>query len=194
MKEVILIMFILACVRPFTGGHHEYSHKRCLIATMTLAYFIILISKSSNLNNISTILLNIVNIFSIYHQSHIINTYMNITKESLIRRNKTIAVLNSIILSIISVILIKYEIYSNIITWTLTMNVYLMFNLRESKGGINMNYKRYKLTITCVVMFNWVRVRQRYKLTITIVVVSGGTASMVGIGVEDMPKSLKDRR
>ena len=83
MKEVILIMFILACVRPFTGGYHEYSHKRCLIATMTLAYFIILISKNSNLNNISTILLNIVNIFSIYHQSHIINTYMNITKESL---------------------------------------------------------------------------------------------------------------
>ena len=133
MKEVILIMFTLACVRTFTGGYHEYSHKRCLIVTMTLAYFIILISKNSNLNNISTILLNIVNIFSIYHQSPIINTYMNITKESLIRRNKTIAVLNSIILSIISVILIKYEIYSNIITWTLTMNVCLMFNLRESK-------------------------------------------------------------
>ena len=133
MKEVILIMFILACVRPFTGGYHEYSHKRCLIVTMTLAYFIILISKNSNLNNISTILLNIVNIFSIYHQSPIINTYMNITKESLIRRNKTIAVLNSIILSIISVIIIRYGIYSNIITWTLTMNVCLMFNLRESK-------------------------------------------------------------
>ena len=135
MKEIILIMFTLACVRPFTGGYHEYSHKRCLIATMTLAYFIILISKNSNLNNISTILLNIVNIFSIYHQSHIINTYMNITKESLIRRNKTIAVLNSIILSIISVIIIRYGIYSNIITWTLTMNVCLMFNLRESKEG-----------------------------------------------------------
>ena len=45
MKEIILIMFTLACVRPFTGGYHEYSHKRCLIATMTLAYFIILISK-----------------------------------------------------------------------------------------------------------------------------------------------------
>ena len=68
MKEDILIMFTLACVRPFTEGYHEYSHKRCLIATMTLAYFIILISKNSNLNNISTILLNIVNIFSIYHQ------------------------------------------------------------------------------------------------------------------------------
>ena len=135
MKEIILIMFTLACVRPFTGGYHEYSHKRCLIATMTLAYFIILISKNSNLNNISTILLNIVNIFSIYHQSPIINTYMPITKENLIRRNKTIAVLNSIILSIISVIIIRYGIYSNIITWTLTMNVCLMFNLRESKEG-----------------------------------------------------------
>mgnify|MGYP000314381397 CR=1 FL=1 len=27
MKEIILIMFTLACVRPFTGGYHEYSHK-----------------------------------------------------------------------------------------------------------------------------------------------------------------------
>lgn len=29
---------------------------------------------------------------------------------------------------------------------------------------------------------------------ISIVVVSGGTASMVGVGVEDMPKSLKEKR
>ena len=29
---------------------------------------------------------------------------------------------------------------------------------------------------------------------ISIVFVSGGTAYMVGIGVEDMPKSLKERR
>ena len=29
---------------------------------------------------------------------------------------------------------------------------------------------------------------------LSIVFVSGGTASMVGIGVEDMPKSLKERR
>ena len=56
---------------------------------------------------------------------------MPITKENLIRRNKTIAVLNSIILSIISVIIIRYGIYSNIITWTLTMNVCLMFNSKK---------------------------------------------------------------
>jgi len=29
---------------------------------------------------------------------------------------------------------------------------------------------------------------------LSIVVVSSGAASMVGIGVEDMPKSLKDKR
>ena len=56
-------------------------------------------------------------------------------KQSLIKKNNKIALINSIILSMISIFIIKYEIYSNIITWTLTMNVCLMFNLRESKEG-----------------------------------------------------------
>lgn len=134
LKEIILIMVTMICIKPFTGGYHETSQKRCLIATVTLSYFIILISKNSSLNYISTILLSIINIFSIYHQAPIINRCMPITKESLIRKNKVIAVLNSIILSIISIFIIKSGFYSNIITWTLTMNVCLMFNLKKSKG------------------------------------------------------------
>lgn len=132
-KEIILIMFTMTCVKPFTGGYHESSQKRCLIATTTLSIFIVLISKNSSLNYISTILLSIINIFSIYHQAPIINRCMPITKANLIRKNKKIAIVNSIVLSMISIFIIKYRVYSNIITWTLTINVCLMFNSIEYK-------------------------------------------------------------
>lgn len=132
-KEIILIMFTMICVKPFTGGYHETSQKKCLIATIILSLFIILISRNSSLNYISTILLNIINIFSIYHKAPIINKCMTITKKDLIRRNKIIAIVNSIILSMFSIFIIKYRVYSNIITWTLTTNVCLMFNLSEYK-------------------------------------------------------------
>ena len=29
-KEVVLIIFTMVCVKPFTGGYHETSQKRCL--------------------------------------------------------------------------------------------------------------------------------------------------------------------
>nr|WP_317331417.1 accessory gene regulator B family protein [uncultured Romboutsia sp.] len=133
LKEIVLIMFTMVCVKPFTGGYHETSQKRCLIATTTLCCLIILIAKNSDLNLVSTILISIVNIFSIYHQAPIINRCMPITKSSLIKKNNTIALVNSIILSIISIFIIKYRFYSNIIIWTLTINVCLMFNSKKHK-------------------------------------------------------------
>ena len=131
LKEVVLIMFTMVCVKPFTGGYHEISQKRCLIATTTLCYLIILIAQNSNLNLVSTILISIINIFSIYHQAPIVNRCMPITKSSLIKKNNRIALINYIILSMISIFIIKYRVYSNIITWTLTINVCLMFNSKQ---------------------------------------------------------------
>lgn len=130
-KEVVLIIFTMACVKPFTGGYHETSQKRCLIATTILCCLTILIAKNSNLNLVSTILISIINIFCIYHQAPIINKCMPITKPSLIKKNNKIALVNSIILSMISIFIIKYGVYSNIITWTLTINVCLMFNSKK---------------------------------------------------------------
>ena len=130
-KEVVLIMFTMVCVKPFTGGYHETSQKRCLIATTTLCCLTILIAKNSNLNLVSTILISSVNIFCIYHQAPIVNKCMPITKSSLIKKNNKIALINSIILSMISIFIIKYGVYSNIITWTLTINVCLMFNSKK---------------------------------------------------------------
>ena len=56
---------------------------------------------------------------------------MPITKPSLIKQNNKIALINSIILPMISILIIKYGVYSNIITWTLTINVCLMFNSKN---------------------------------------------------------------
>lgn len=134
LKEIVLIMFTMILVKPFTGGYHETSQKRCFIATIILSTFIIVISKNSDLNYVSTICINIINIFSIYHQAPIINKCMPITKSSLIKKNNRIALVNSIILTIISIFVNKYRVYSNIITWTLTINVCLMFNSKKHKG------------------------------------------------------------
>ena len=52
-------------------------------------------------------------------------------------------------------------------------------SISDASKNLNMNYK--KILGSLMEM-------------ISIVFVSGGTASMVGIGVEDMPKSLKEKR
>ncbi|MBC5996795.1 accessory regulator AgrB [Romboutsia ilealis] len=130
-KEVVLIIFTMICVKPFTGGYHETSQKRCLIATTMLCCLTILMAKNSNLNLVSTILISIINIFCIYHQAPIVNKCMPITKLSLIKKNNRIALINYIILSMISIFIIKYRVYSNIIIWTLTINVCLMFNSKK---------------------------------------------------------------
>lgn len=132
-KEIITIMLVMSFIKPFTGGYHEPSQKRCLVATIIVSGFIILISQNSSLNYISTILLNTINIFSIYHQAPIVNKCMPITKQSIIRKNNTIAIINSIILFVISIFIYKYRVYSNIITWTLTINVCLMFNSKKHR-------------------------------------------------------------
>ncbi|CEQ02852.1 accessory gene regulator B superfamily [[Clostridium] sordellii] len=134
-KEILLVVGVMICTRPFTGGYHESSQKRCLVATIILSLLIIILSENSSLNTISIIVINAVNIFSVYNQAPIVNACMPITKESLIRKNKKIAIVNYIVLFAISIFLYKYTLYRNIITWTLTLNVCLMFNQKKHKGA-----------------------------------------------------------
>ncbi|MDU7967965.1 MAG: accessory gene regulator B family protein [Paeniclostridium sordellii] len=134
-KEILLVVGVMICTRPFTGGYHESSQKRCLVATTILSLLIIILSENSSLNTTSIIVINIINIFSVYNQAPIVNACMPITKESLIRKNKKIAIVNYIVLFAISIFLYKYTLYRNIITWTLTLNVCLMFNQKKHKGA-----------------------------------------------------------
>ncbi|MCR8744570.1 accessory gene regulator B family protein [Romboutsia lituseburensis] len=127
-KEIVFIIITMSLTKPFTGGYHESSQLKCLIATMIIFLIIIILAKNNNLNLISIILINLINIFSVYHQAPIINNDMPLTRYDLIKKNKMLALVNSSILFSIALILYSKGIYSSIITWTLFINSCLMFN------------------------------------------------------------------
>ena len=70
-------------------------------------------------------------IFAIYNRAPVINSKMPITRPELIQKNRTKGVRNSIILGVISILLYKYTFMYSLITWTLIIEVLLMFNKRE---------------------------------------------------------------
>lgn len=127
-KEILFVIITMSLTKPFTGGYHESSQIKCLIATIIISLIIIILAINNNLNMLSIILLNMINIFSVYHQAPIINNDMPLTRKDLINKNKILALLNSSILFLISLILCNKGIYSSIITWTLFINSCLMFN------------------------------------------------------------------
>lgn len=130
-KEISILIFVMSLTKPFTGGYHENTQSRCLVATIILSLIIITLYKNNDLNLISIILLNLINIFSVYHQAPIINKDMPLTRADLINKNRLLAIINCFIFFIISIILYEYKIYSNIITWTLFINSCLMFNAKH---------------------------------------------------------------
>lgn len=70
-------------------------------------------------------------IFAIYNRAPVINSKMPITRPELIQKNRTKGVRNSIILGVISILLYKCTFMYSLITWTLIIEVLLMFNKRE---------------------------------------------------------------
>lgn len=127
-KESLLVLITMMCTKPFIGGYHEDSQFKCLIATIIILMIILYLSIFNSLNLISIILINALCIFTIYHKAPILNKNMMITKDSLIRKNKFFGVLNSLILAFIALFLHQRGIYSSIITWTILIQVCLMFN------------------------------------------------------------------
>lgn len=132
-KEILSIVCVMVFIKPFTGGYHEDSQKRCFVATLFLCLLIIILYKTSYLSIYSIVILHLISMFSIYHQAPIINVKMPLTRIDLIKKNKRVALLNSFIFFLISVIFYKYKVYSNIITWTIVINTCLMFN-KKNKG------------------------------------------------------------
>lgn len=138
-KEISLVMIVMGLTKPFTGGYHESTQIKCLVATIILSGIIIILSINNNLNFISIILLNLINIFSVYHQAPIINEDMPLTREDLIRKNRIIATISCTTFFIIALILSSKGIYSSIITWTLVIDSCLMFNKKykiKTKGDL----------------------------------------------------------
>lgn len=135
-KEILSIVCVMIFIKPFTGGYHEDSQKRCFAATLFLCFLIIVLYKTSYLSIYSIVVLHLISIFSVYHQAPIVNAKMPLTRIDLIKKNKKVALFNSVIFFLISVIFYKYKVFSNIITWTVVINTCLMFNKKNKEDLI----------------------------------------------------------
>ena len=83
-----------------------------------------------------TIILNFISIFCIYNQVPIINPKMPLIKENLIKRNRIISIVNSLIFIILSIVMFNIKWFSQVIVWTGVVQIMLLFNkFKETHGG-----------------------------------------------------------
>lgn len=134
-KESLLILFIMSITKPFIGGYHEDTQLKCFTATLILIVIIIILFENNRLNLISSIILNLISIFSVYNKAPIINDKMPITREDLIRKNRKIGITNVVSLALLSLIMFKVKWISQIIVWTILVQAILMFNKYKGIGG-----------------------------------------------------------
>lgn len=134
-KESLLIIFIMAITKPFIGGYHEDTQVKCFIATLIIVVLIIKLFENNKLNFISSIILNLISIFSIYNKAPIVNDKMPITREEIIRKNRKIGIINVVILAIASIVMFQVKWISQITIWTILVQAILMFN-KYKKGGL----------------------------------------------------------
>lgn len=127
-KECVLIGVFMIATKPFTGGYHEDSQIRCFMATLIIILFIILLSKNTNLDITSSIILNLISIFCIYNEIPIINEKMPLTRKDLIKKNRVIGITNTLIFIIISIVMFNVKWLSQTIVWTCVVQVMLLFN------------------------------------------------------------------
>ena len=132
-KESLLIIFIMSVTKPFIGGYHEDTQIKCFIVTLLLVALIIILFENNKLSFSSCSILNLINIFAIYNKAPVINAKMPITKKELIKKNRDIGIINSIVLIFISIIMFKVLLISQIIVWTILIQVILMFNKYDNK-------------------------------------------------------------
>ena len=118
----------MIATKPFTGGYHEDSQIRCFMATLIIILFIILLSKNTNLDITSSIILNLISIFCIYNEIPIINEKMPLTRKDLIKKNRVIGITNTLIFIIISIVMFNVKWLSQTIVWTCVVQVMLLFN------------------------------------------------------------------
>ena len=135
-KECFVIIIFMMSTKPFTGGYHEDTQIKCFVGTLIIVSSIILISKNSNLDIVTCIILNLISIFCIYNQIPIINEKMPSTKKKLIKRNRYIGIVNTLVFLVISIIMFNLKWFSQTIVWTCVVQVMLLFNKYKKIGGI----------------------------------------------------------
>ena len=130
-NEVIIIVGVMCLIKPFIGGYHEETQIKCFIATVLLTAGRLILSLQCYLSFISNCILIFMSIFCIWNQAPVINAKMPITRPEIIKKNRIRGLRNSIILGLISIVLYNYSRYYSLITWTILVDVILMFNKRE---------------------------------------------------------------
>lgn len=130
--KVIIITVVMCVIKPFIGGYHEDTQIKCFIVTMLVTAGILILSLQCNLSFIGNCILIFLSIFCIWNQAPIINPRMPITRPQLIKNNRIRGLYTSIIFGLLSIILYNYGSYYALITWTISIEVMLMFNKRES--------------------------------------------------------------
>ena len=135
-QECFVIIIFMMSTKPFTGGYHEDTQIKCFVGTLIIVSSIILISKNSNLDIVTCIILNLISIFCIYNQIPIINEKMPLTKKKLIKRNRYIGIVNTLVFLVISIIMFNLKWFSQTIVWTCVVQVMLLFNKYKKIGGI----------------------------------------------------------
>ena len=116
-----MIKFILILLIFFFLG----LFKECFLISI---FMIILLSKNTNLDITSSIILNLISIFCIYNEIPIINEKMPLTRKDLIKKNRVIGITNTLIFIIISIVMFNVKWLSQTIVWTCVVQVMLLFN------------------------------------------------------------------
>ena len=133
LKESLTILFVMSITKPFIGGYHEDRQIKCFIATLILVAIIIQLAITSNISYISAVELSVLSMFVVYNRAPIVNDKMPITKNSLIKRNRIIGIINISVLAIGSLIFFNSTVLSQVIIWTICIQAMLMFNKSEYK-------------------------------------------------------------
>ncbi|MDT8715172.1 accessory gene regulator B family protein [Clostridium sp. 19966] len=132
-KLSLIAICTMSLIKPFIGGYHEDSQIKCIISTFIMLSSILFLTLHVSFDIGSTIIINVSSVFSIYHTAPVINPKMPLTQKDLIRRNRIIGILFTSMLSLLSIILFKFTIFSNCVMWTILFHALLMFNKHKPK-------------------------------------------------------------
>lgn len=130
--QAIIAIGAMSIVKPFIGGYHEDSQIKCFTFTVFIIGCIIYLSSSLNMNFIAKLILSVISLYCIYEQAPVVNPIMQLTKDELIKRNRVIGIIISIVLVLISITFYRYSLISNTILWTMVFQALLMFNKRTA--------------------------------------------------------------
>jgi accessory gene regulator B len=128
--EAITAVAAMSIIRPFIGGYHEDTQLKCFAAVLVIVGCAIYLSINLQVDIISKLILSMGSLYCIWHQAPVVHPKMALTKPELIKRNRNVGLILTILFSIISISTYRYNSISNSILWIIVFQTLLMFNKR----------------------------------------------------------------